>query len=339
MPYRDAGVRRPRRAARRSQTPGVETIEALAEFLGIDPRATAKAMLVVADGRQGAWCSRSCAATAGCTTSSCARRSAQAHRPATPEEIGAAFGAEPGSIGPVGIDGGARARRSWSTRRSREGAYVAGANRTGYHLTGLVLGRDYQARASPTSARVEAGDGCPRARRHPAHRAGDRGRQHLQARHEATRTRSARRTSTRAGKEQPIVMGSYGIGPARIVAAAVEQSHDERGCIWPAPRSRRSTPGSCRSATRRSAPATARGRAASSAGSTVMIDDRDAVAGRRSFADADLVGVPLRVTIGKRTIAEGRSTCALRRDGSRRRCPVERPPRASPSSSKGLGRE
>jgi len=137
-----------------------------------------------------------------------------------------------------------------------------------------------------------------------------------------------------SGKEQSIVMGCYGIGPARIVAAAIEQSYDDRGCIWPAPL----------------APFDAwlvpigdeaivaaerlEGELAEH-GLTVMIDDRPQGPGAR-FADADLIGVPLRVTLGKRTITDGTVDVRLRRDGTEETLPVEQAAARIADLSKGL---
>ena len=152
----------------------------------------------------------------------------QGHRPATPEEIEAAFGARPGSIGPIAQPTAARMPTIVADETLAHGAYVGGANRTGYHVTGLVLGRDYQAR-----------------RRRPARRRG--GRRLPAVRGGTLRIEPAIEIGNifklgtkysdalgatyldESGKEQPIVMGSYGIGPARIVAAALEQSLRREG--------------------------------------------------------------------------------------------------------------
>jgi prolyl-tRNA synthetase len=115
------------------------------------------------------------------------------------------------------------------------------------------------------------------------------------------------------GAEQPIVMGSYGIGPARIAAAAIEQSYDEHGCIWPAPIAPFDT---WLVAIGDEAPAHADRLAAEleERGLTTMVDDREGSPGSR-FADADLIGSPVRVTVGKRTVSDGTVDVRLRRDG------------------------
>ena len=207
------------------------TIEELAQFLGIDARTTGKAMPVVAaDGKVWLALVRGDRRLHELKLSKVLR---QTTRPATPEEIEAAFGAKPGSIGPVGIRAGAIGGIV-ADETLREGSWVTGANRTGWHLTGVEAPRDYEATFADLHE-VEEGDGCPFCDGVLHDRADDRDRQHLQARHAATARPMGATYLDENGAEQPIVMGSYGIGPARIAAAAIEQSFDEHGCIWPAP--------------------------------------------------------------------------------------------------------
>ena len=125
----------------------------------------------------------------------------------------------------------ARRRPSCSTRASRAaGGYVTGANRPDEHLRGVEPGRDF---AFERDRRAPRRAGRHRGRARDPRRARHRGRQHLQARHALLR--AARRDLPRRGRAraQPIWMGSYGIGPARIAAAAVEQFADEHGIAWP----------------------------------------------------------------------------------------------------------
>jgi prolyl-tRNA synthetase len=124
-----------------------------------------------------------------------------------------------------------------------------------------------------------------------------------------------------SGVEQSIWMGSYGIGPARTMAAIAEQSHDERGLIWPpavAPYDVWITPiGEAALAF-----ADTLDRELTSAGLSVVVDDRDASPGVR-FADADLIGVPLRVTIGKRLGTDGVISIKTRGSDDEREVAVE----------------
>jgi prolyl-tRNA synthetase len=291
-------------------TPGIETIDALAAFLGVDPRATAKAMPVVA--ADGTVVLALVRGDRRLHDLKLRKALGQDHRPATAEEIEEAFGAKPGSIGP------GKGVNTIADETLTKGAYVGGANRTGYHITGLVLGRDYQAQLADLHV-VEAGDGCPLCggtlRIEPAIEIGNifkLGTKYAEA--------LGATYLDEGGKERPIVMGSYGIGPARIVAAALEQSHDDAGCIWPAPLA----PFDAWLVPIGDEAVVAAQRLEDQLaehGLTVMIDDRAQGPGSK-FADADLIGVPLRVTLGKRTISDGTVDLRFRRDGSEETLPL-----------------
>jgi prolyl-tRNA synthetase len=291
-------------------TPGAATIEALAEMLGIDPAATSKAMpmtrpdgtvllaLVRGDDRLD-------------EAKLLAALKAEV-RPSTEDEIRAAFGADPGSLGPVGFAG-----EEIADEALRDGQFVAGANRTGWHLRGVELGRDYQARLADIREAKE-GDTCPRC--------GERLRFQT-----AVEVGHIFKLGTRysvplgatfldeAGVEQPLVMGSYGIGLARIMAATVEQSHDEHGIRWPAALAPYDLHLVVLPGLEERADAAADELAA--AGFDVLLDDRDLRAGEK-FADADLIGLPLRVTMGKRTLEDGMVDVRERATGEERRVNV-----------------
>src|SRR4051794_29440386 len=136
------------------ETPGATTIEGLAQFLGIDPAATSKAMPVTkADG------SVVLALVRGDDRLNDPKLQAalgEDFRPSTEDEIRAAFGADPGSLGPIGFAGEVIADDAL-----REGQFVAGANRTGWHLRGVEAGRDFAPRFADLRETVE-GDSCPR---------------------------------------------------------------------------------------------------------------------------------------------------------------------------------
>jgi prolyl-tRNA synthetase len=221
-------------------------------------------------------------------------------RPATDEEIVAGFGAEGGSLGPVGFSGPVVADETL-----RQGQFVAGGNRTGWHLRGVEAGRDYQAEFADIRQPKE-GDACPECG----------GRLGFQTAIEVghifklgTRYSEAfgARYLDEDGVEKPIVMGSYGIGLARVLAAAVEQHGDEKdGMIWPA----------------EIAPYDVHvvvlgwdnpelvalgdqvAESLSAEGIDVLLDDRELRPGEK-FADADLIGCPLRITVGKKTLEDG----------------------------------
>ena len=220
-------------------------------------------------------------------------------RPAQVDEIREAFGAEPGSLGPVSFRGAVVLDETL-----REGQFVAGANRTGFHLRGVEHGRDFEARIADIRVPQE-GDTCPRCGGALIFRTA------IEVGHifKLGTTYTAAFDATYLDEqsvERPIVMGCYGIGPGRVLAAVVEQRHDERGIAWPssvAPYDVHVLALGGGSA-EVEALATAVAEELSSAGRDVLVDDREARPGEK-FADADLLGVPIRVTVGKRSLADG----------------------------------
>ena len=118
----------------------------------------------------------------------------------------------------------------------------------------------------------------------------------------------------------PLLGGSYGIGPGRVMAAIVEQRGDEKGIVWPASISPYDAhvialPGAEEIAAKAAGRLSAEGR-------SVLLDDRDARAGEK-FADADLIGIPLRITAGKKSLADGAVDVVDRASGTERRLPAE----------------
>ena len=292
------------------ETPGVTTIGALADFLGIDPAATSKAMPVVkADGTLVLGLVRGDDRLSEPKLLSALGAN---FRPATEEEIRYAFGAGGGSLGPLGVS-----LEVIADETLREGQFVAGANRDGFHVRGVEAGRDYEPRFVDIREARE-GDTCPvcggRLRFQTAielghiFKFGTRYSEPLGATY-----------LDESGTERPIVGGSYGIGPGRVMAAAVEQRHDERGIAWP----------------RTIAPydvhvvvlpgLEAQGEEAAEAldagGVAVLLDDRDERAGEK-FADADLIGCPARVTVGRKTLEDGAVDVRDRLSGEEQRVAV-----------------
>jgi prolyl-tRNA synthetase len=290
------------------ETPGITTCEDLAGFLGIDVAATSKAMPVVAGGQVVLALVRGddrldeakLAAALGARS-----------RPAQTEEIREAFGADPGSLGPVGFRG-----RIVLDDALREGQFVAGANRTGYHLRGVERGRDFDAEVADIRL-SRVGDTCPRCggalRFQTAIEVG-----HIfKLGTEPYSVPLGAMYLDERSVERPIVMGSYGIGPGRVLAAVVEQGHDERGIVWPrsvAPYDVHVlalTGGSAEV----EALATSVAQELSDVGHDVLLDDRDARPGEK-FADADLLGCPFRATIGRKSLEDGAVDVRRRSDGS-----------------------
>jgi prolyl-tRNA synthetase len=290
------------------ETPGVTTIEGLAELLGIDPAATSKAMPVV--NGDGALVLGLVRGDDRLDEAKMAAVLGAAIRPATEEEIVKGFGAEAGSIGPVGFSGQVVADEAL-----REGQFVTGANRTGRHLRGVEHGRDFQASFADIRQPRE-GDRCPKCggalRFQVAAEVG-----HIFKLETRYSEPLGARFLDEDGREKPIFMGSYGIGPGRIMAAAVEQNHDEDGiAAWPlglAPYEAHVVvlPGVEEEGDKVA-------RELEDAGVSLLLDDRDQRAGEK-FADADLIGCPVRVTVGKKTLEDGAVDVLRRRDRSEER--------------------
>jgi len=221
-------------------------------------------------------------------------------RPAHPDEVRRHLGVAPGSVGPLGV----RGARVIADESLREGRYVVGANREGFHVTGVTPGQDFACEWADLQVALP-GEGCPTCGKvlriervieiGNIFKLGTRYSVPLGATYLDER-----------GQQQPIVMGSYGIGPARIAAAAVEQRHDVDGIVWPwaiAPHQVHLIPVSAKDAGQMAA-AEQLYRELEAAGFEVLMDDREERAGVK-FKDADLLGIPIRVTIGNALAKEG----------------------------------
>jgi prolyl-tRNA synthetase len=275
------------------ETPGIETCEALAGFLGIDVAATSKAMPVVADGKV------VLALVRGDDRLDDAKLAAVLEspvRPAQPDEIRDAFGAEPGSLGPVGFAGDVVVDETL-----RQGQFVSGANRTGYHLRGVERGRDFDGRLADIRLSRE-GDRCPKCGGALTFRTAiEVG--HIFKLGSFYSAPFGADYLDEQSVEHPIMMGSYGIGPGRVLSAVVEQRHDDRGIVWPASVAPYDAHVLSLAGGSDEVAALAAGvaEALSAEGPDVLLDDRDARPGEK-FADADLLGCPVRVTVGKKSL-------------------------------------
>jgi prolyl-tRNA synthetase len=223
-----------------------------------------------------------------------------------------------GYIGPVGAD--VPILLDDAVETGGGGVYIAGANRENAHLRGVEPGRDFPFKRGDVRS-VEAGDtvnGHP-IRIEPAievgniFKLGTRYSEPLGATY-----------LDESGKSQPIWMGSYGLGPARLAAAAVEQYADEQGISWPAAMA----PFDVhlvvlgREGSEEREYAERLYAELSEAGLDTIYDDRDAGPGEK-FADAELLGVPLRLTVGRRTLASGEVEAQVRRGRETRSIPLE----------------
>ena len=291
-------------------TPGVVTIEALEQRpYGIAAKRQLKTLVYMADEKP------VLAVVRGDQELNEAKlqtaTGAQVIRPAHAEEIPALMGARAGSLGAVGF---VRAPVLVDAALAERRDMVTGANEDGFHVRGVDVRRDVlgggHARLADLRT-VKAGEGCPRCDGTlDVFKALEVG--HI-FKLGTKYSESMKATVLDAeGKQVPIVMGSYGIGVERILAAAIELHHDENGIVWPAsiaPFQASVLTLGPEPELRKAADELVDGLAA--AGVEVLYDDRDERAGVK-FKDADLVGIPIRIAVGKKGLAEGKAEWKLR---------------------------
>ena len=293
------------------ETPNVTTIDGLAEFLSVDATATSKAMPVVKE--DGTLVLALVRGDDRLSEMKLYDALPGGSRPATDEEIQSGFGASGGSLGPVGFAGEIVADETL-----REGQFVAGANRDGWHLRGVEAGRDYEPRFADLREPKE-GDRCPVCG----------GALHFRVAVEVGHIFNFGSFYSRPlgatfldedGTEKPLLGGSYGVGPGRVMAAIIEQHAGENGMVWPAEVSPYDVHVVALSGGEEIAVQAAQ--ALSDAGYDVLLDDRDLRAGEK-FADADLIGCPTRVTAGKKSIEDGKVDVRDRASGAEKRLDVD----------------
>jgi prolyl-tRNA synthetase len=308
-------------------TPGNATIAAVAAQLGLPEAATLKAMIIHTEGRGVVLVMLR--GDHRLNEVKLQNALGEAFRPATPEEVEAKLG-PPGYIGPVGVE-----VPVIKDAAVGPGGYVCGANQVDLHLRGVEAGRDYGFEELDVRL-VEAGDLAPgggEIRIEPAIEVGNIFK--LGTRYSEPLGATFLDEN---GSEQAIVMGSYGIGPARIVAAAIEQRADERGIVWPpalAPWGIHLVSLAKPGEPEREA-ADKLYEELRAAGAEVVYNDRSGGAGEK-LTDAELLGCPLRVVAGRRGLAEGVVEAQERASGAEHKLPVEDAAARSLSLLQGLG--
>jgi prolyl-tRNA synthetase len=293
----------------RVETPGLTTVEEISGALGVPPGALLKAMPVVVDDRG----MMLVLVRGDHRLNEIKLRNALGAdcRSARPEEIAEKLGPA-GFVGPVG------AEMQVLMDEAIEGeSFVSGANEPDAHLRGVRPGRDFEAQRVDVRS-VEPGDRSPGGdpiEIVPAievgniFKLGTRYSEPLGANY-----------LDESGKERPIVMGSYGIGPARIIAAAIEQRADDKGIVWP----RSIAPWQVHLVSLAKADEPEREVAdriyEELVGERleVLYDDRDAGPGEK-LTDSELLGCPLRVVAGRKSLAEGQVETQARAGGEERR--------------------
>jgi prolyl-tRNA synthetase len=316
-------------APREIATPDRRTIEDVSAFLGVPPWSIIKALVYVAGDTPVMALVRG---DHSLHENKLARYMKKGVRPARPEEIEAVVGAEIGFVGPVGLPAGGKLLvvadeslrpdgvEAGAEPAARPREYAAGANKAHTHLVGVVVGRDFQPEYADLRE-AEEGDGCPECGRPLVVRQGIEVGNIFKL---GTKYSSALGATVldEAGAERPVIMGSYGIGPARIAAAAVEQRSDERGIVWPkaiAPFDVHLVQVQMKDEVQTQVAADLHERLLGE-GWEVLWDDRDQRPGSK-FADAELIGCPVRLTVGKKA-ADGVVEVEPRSGGSRVEVPV-----------------
>lgn len=221
------------------------------------------------------------------------------HRPAQKIEIKEILGVEAGFIGPMG-----HTLRIVADTCLKEGLYISGANKPHYHVRGIKAETDFTAEWHDIHI-ARSGDFCVKCGSTlKAERVIEIGNIFKLG----TKYSSALKALylDENGQEKPIVMGSYGIGPARIAAAAIEQNYDKDGIIWPknlAPFDVEILPLNMKDQTTTEV-AEKLYRELSGIGLEILMDDRDERAGVK-FKDADLIGIPTQIILGEKNLKEG----------------------------------
>src|SRR6266705_4788610 len=297
-------------------TPGARTIAEVSRLLAIDPRLTLKSLLYI--GQSSGPVLVLLRGDHALHERKLARALGEEVRPAHPDEVRQHLGAPAGSVGPVGARVPVLA-----DEHLKGGVYVVGANREGFHLRGVSPGRDFDCRFADLHA-VTAGEACVECGK-PL---GVEKVIEIGNIFKLGTKYSAALGATyldESGREQPIVMGSYGIGPARIAAAAIEQLADGDGIVWPwpiAPLHAYIVCVSVKDQAQRDA-AEAFYRACWAHGLEAMLDDRDERPGVK-IKDADLLGLPVRVTIGNAFVKEGLVEVRSRKTRQESRVPKDK---------------
>lgn len=300
-------------------TPGQHAIEDVSRFLKVNPQQTLKTLLVKGTGGVIALVLRGDHELNVIKT----EKLPQVAKPlmfVTPGEVELAAGCEPGSIGPVGLKITVIADES----AARLSDFVCGANVNGKHLTNVNWTRDLPEPIVADIRNVVIGDPCPNSQEKKCQGALTltRGIEVGHIFQLGTRYSEAMQATVldEAGQSVLMPMGCYGIGVSRVVAAAIEQNHDNNGIIWPdsiAPFHIALVPIGYRKSDKVRETVDKLYSELVHAGYDVLLDDRDERPGV-IFADMDLIGIPHRIVIGDKGIAKGAAEYKGRRDAAPR---------------------
>ena len=308
----------PRAALAKVPTPGKHSIEDVSQFLKVAPATLAKTLIYLADGKPIAVMVRGDRQVNEIKLKKALK--AGDLLLAADAAVREVTGAPTGFAGPVGL----KAPVYIDTEIAAMTDFVTGANQADLHLTGVNVGRDFTPAATGDYRQAAPGDRCARCEGGTLH--GHRGVEVGQVFFLGTKYSKPMGCNflDTDGMEKPMQMGCYGIGVTRIVAAAIEQNHDKDGIVWPVPIApyevelvalQADDPKLLEACDRIYAELT-------QAGIEVLYDDRDERPGVK-FKDADLVGIPYRIAVGKKGLAEGIAEVKLRRGPEVRKIKIE----------------
>lgn len=298
-------------------TPDVRTIEEVSAFLKVTPQNIVKTLIFNADGKPCAVLIRGDHEVNEVKVKN--YLAAAELELASDDMIREVTGAPRGFAGPVNIKAPILVDYSVIDMVN----FVTGGNRQDGHLKNVNVGRDFKVEAFTDLRIVNAGDPCPRCGQ-PIKTA--RGIEVGHVFKLGTKYSKAMKAVylDKDGQEKIMIMGCYGIGIGRTVAAGIEQNHDDNGIIWPMPLAPYQviiTPVNINEITIRET-AEYLYNAMITEGVEVLYDDRDERAGVK-FKDADLIGIPLRVTVGHKNLQDGNVELKIRKTGANELCPLQ----------------
>lgn len=298
-------------------TPGRRTVQEVSGFLKVNPATLMKSLVFVVGDEPVFVLIRGDHEASEPKLASVFKRQ---FRQATGDEVKELTGAEAGFVGPIGVE----RVKVFADHALRDlGGLVTGANKNDYHYVGVLPGRDFRVSEYADLRCVKEGESCVRCGE-PL--------KMLKAIELGHIFKLGTRYSAKMGatyldsdgSERPVVMGSYGIGLERILVAAVEQNADNDGIVWPAPLAPFHAVVVPLNMSDRSVVAASESLYAElSKNYEILLDDRDERAGSK-FKDSDLIGVPLRITVGERGLKKGLVELRERKTGSVREFGVDR---------------
>lgn len=302
----------PERPLEKVSTPGQRTVEEVSGFLGVKPHQLIKCLMYLVEGKPVAVLVPGDREAGEVKLervfgTSEFRLFNQADWDSFPQYI-------QGFVGPVGLDG-AEILADFSLEGAR--GMVCGSNQEDYHLVGVEVGRDFQPSRFLDVALARDGDPCPRCGKGLKVAAGIEVGQIFQLGLKYSHSMKCTYTDER-GEERPVYMGCYGIGVTRLMAAIVEQHHDDRGIMWPlevAPAHVHILPLNYEKEERRRGAEEIYRRLVDE-GFEVLLDDREESAGVK-FADADLFGIPFRLVLGRTYEESGKIEIQARATGEK----------------------